>query len=102
MTILGLFYWKAGLPHEKVLECIGRRVEYKEPEGANLKFEYWLGGGERTPAVVSLYEMNDFGPMMEIEMVWGEYFDIVMKPTISAEDGIKMGADIIQHIAAMA
>jgi hypothetical protein len=103
MTILGLFYWKTGITHEKILECLGKRFSYEEPEGANLLFEYWPSGvGDRTPAVVAGYEMTDFAPMMEIELVWGEYFDITMLPAVSAEDGIKMGGDVIQHIAAMA
>jgi len=103
MTILGLFYWKPGLPHEKVMECLGRRMKYEEPEGANMLFEYWPSGvGDKTPAVVAGYDMADLGPMLEIELVWGEYFDIMMLPAISADDGIKMGADVIQHIAAMA
>lgn len=103
MTILGLFYWKPGITHEKVLECLAKRFQYEEPEGANMLFEYWPGGvGDRTPAVVAGYEMTDLGPMMAIQLFWGEYFDISMLPAISAEDGIKMGADIIQHMAATA
>jgi len=101
--MIGLFYWKPGISHEKVMECLGRRFSYKEPEGANMLFEYWPGGvGDKTPAVVAGYDMTDLGPMMEIELYWGEYFDITMMPAISADDGIKMGADILQHIAAMA
>jgi hypothetical protein len=103
MTILGFFYWKPGLPHEKMLECLGRRFEYEEPEGANMLFEYWPSWlGDKTPAVVAGYDMTDLGPMMAIELFWGEYFDITMLPAISADDGVKMGADIMQHITAMA
>lgn len=103
MTMIGLFYWKPGISHEKVMECLGRRFDYKEPEGANMLFEYWPSGvGDKSPAVVAGYEMTDLGPMLEIELYWGEYFDIMMLPAISADDGIKMGADILQHIAAMA
>lgn len=103
MTIIGLFYWKPDLPHEKIMECLGRRFDYKEPEGADMLFEYWPSGlGDTTPAVVAGYEMADFGPIMEIELFWGEYFDITMLPAISAEDGIKLGADTMQRIAALA
>jgi hypothetical protein len=103
MTIIGLFHWKPDLSHEKVLECLGRRLTYKEPEGADMLFEYWPSGlGDNTPAVVAGYEMSDFAPIMELELFWGEYFDITMLPAVSAEDGIKLGADAMQHIAAMA
>ena len=101
MTIIGLFHWKPDLPHEKVLECLGKRLQYTEPEGANMLFEYWPSGGQEGPAVVAAYEMADFGPILEIELFWGEYFNITMLPAVSAEDGIKMGGDVIQRIAAM-
>jgi len=103
MTILGLFYWKPGITHEKVMECLGRRLQYETPEGVHTVFEYWpAGASPDLPAVVGVYEMSDLGPMMETELIWGEYFDIKILPAISAEDGLKMGADIMQHLAAIA
>ena len=103
MTMIGLFYWKAGITHEKVMECLAKRMQFQEPEGANMLFEYWPGGvGDKTPAVVAGYDMTDLAPMMEVELIWGEYFDIMMLPAIKADDGIKMSADVMQHIGAMA
>jgi len=103
VTILGLFYWRPGITHEKAMEAMAKRAQYELPEGATTVFEYWAAGaGPDIPAVVGVYEMADFGPMLETELVWGEYFQMKMLPAVSADDGIKMGADIMQHIAAMA
>ncbi len=102
MTILGLFYWRPGIPHEKALEALTKRAQYGLPEGVSTVFEYWpAGASPDIPAVVGVYEMSDFAPMLETELVWGEYFQMKLLPAVSAEDGMKLGADVMQHIGAM-
>lgn len=90
MLLMELNYWHHGLTHEKMIECVARRAEYAYPEGVTPLAEYWPAGvGTDTPAVVSIYEANDFAPFLATEMLWSEYFEMKWFPIVSAEEGIK-------------
>ena len=43
--------------------------------------------------MVSIFRTDDFSALMEIELTWGDVFDITTYPAISAEDGLKIGPD---------
>lgn len=48
--------------------------------------------------VVSIFEVSDYAPLMEVDLFWSEYFNITFLPVVSAEDGIKLGRDIMTHM----
>lgn len=103
MMMMGLFHWKEGLSHDKVMECLGKRLEYAIPEDMHLLHEVWPAtSGPDLPAVVSIVEVQDYAPLMEVEMLWSEYFDIKFLPVVSAEDGMKLGKDIMTQMMATA
>ncbi len=90
MLLMELNYWHEGLSHEKMMECIARRTEYTYPEGSAPIAEYWPAGvGRDTPAVVAIFEAEDFAPFMQLEMMWSEYFDMKFFPIVSADEGVK-------------
>jgi hypothetical protein len=53
--------------------------------------EYWPSA--ENPAVVSIFRTDDYGALMEIGLTWGALFDITILPAISAENGLKIGAE---------
>jgi hypothetical protein len=55
--------------------------------------EYWPATDD--PAVVSIFRTEDFSAFMEIEVTWGDIFDITTFPAVSVEDGLKVGADVL-------
>ncbi len=90
MLLMEFNYWHEGLSHEKMMECVARRAEYEYPEGTKPIAEYWMAGVDtHTPAVVAIFEADDFGPFLSTEMLWSEYFDIKFVPIVSADEGIQ-------------
>ena len=90
MLLMELNYWREGLSHEKMMECIARRTEFTYPEGVAPIAEYWPAGvGLDVPAVVSILEADDFAPFLQLEMMWSEYFEMKFFPIVSAEHGLK-------------
>lgn len=102
MLMMELNYWHEGLSYEKMMECIARRTEYSYPEGRAPIAEYWpTGVGRDTPAVVSIFEADDFAPFMQLEMMWSEYFDMKFFPIVSAEHGLKFIKEAMAELEAM-
>ncbi len=102
MLLMELNYWHEGLSHEKMMECVARRTEYTYPEGIAPIAEYWPAGvGLDTPAVVAIYEADDFAPFLEVELLWSEYFDIKFFPIVSAEAGLGMLKEGLKEIEAL-
>lgn len=102
MLLMELNYWHEGLSHDKMLECIARRADYTYPDKVTPIAEYWLAGvGTDTPAVVSLFEAEDFGPFLGMEMVWSEYFDMKFFPIVSAEEGLRFIGEAMKELEAL-
>ena len=102
MLLMELNYWHEGLSHEKMMECVARCTEYTYPEGIAPIAEYWPAGvGLETPAVVAIYEADDFAPFLEVELLWSEYFDIKFFPIVSAEAGLRMLKEGLKEIEAL-
>ena len=103
MMMIALFHWKEGLSHEKVMECLAKRMDYTMPERMHMLHEVWpASSGPELPGVVSIFEVPDYAPLMEVELFWSEYFNITFLPAIAAEDGIELGKDIMTQMMATA
>ena len=99
MLLMELNYWREGLTHEKMMECIGKRTEYTYPEGIKPIAEYWPAGvGHDYPAVVSIFEATDFAPFLAMEMLWSEYFEMKWFPVVDADDGVKFVAQAMKEL----
>ncbi len=99
MLLMEFNYWREGLTHEKMMECIARRAEYEYPEGIEPIAEYWPAGvGHETPAVVAIWRAEDFSPFLGMEMLWSEYFDMKWFPIVDAKDGIKFLTEAMEEI----
>jgi hypothetical protein len=46
--------------------------------------------------VVSIFEADDFRPIMELEFTWGDVFEISCDPACTPEQGLEWGPAIIQ------
>jgi hypothetical protein len=102
MLLMELNYWHEGLSHEKMLECVARRTEYTYPKGLTPIAEYWPAGvGMDTPAVVSIFEADDFAPFFAMEMAWSEYFDMKFFPIVDATEGVKFVKQAMKELEAL-
>jgi hypothetical protein len=90
-----LLSWKPGLDRQQMDEALVRRSRWSYPEGTKVVGEYWLG--THSPAVVSVFEVSDFAPIMEMQMTWEDIFDIVVVPSTTPEEGLRIGGEILQR-----
>ena len=95
MNYVMLLRWKQGLSREQRDGALMRRAQWNYPSGVEVVAEYWPAAED--PAVVSIFRADDFAAFMEIEFTWGDTFDISVIPAISAEDGLKIGPEVLSR-----
>jgi hypothetical protein len=93
MEYVMLLGWKQGLSREQRDGALARRAQWTYPAGVEVVAEYWPAAED--PAVVSIFRTDEFGAMMETTLTWGDTFDIRIFPAISAEEGLKIGPEIL-------
>jgi hypothetical protein len=57
--------------------------------------EYWLATD--SPAVMLVAEVSSYEPIMEVNLYWGDKFDIVTLPATVPEEGLRMGQPLLQR-----
>ena len=53
-------------------------------------------GGHR-PAVVSIFETEDYSAIMELGLTWGDVFEIACEPACTPEQGLQWGLAILER-----
>ena len=90
--------WKPGLSREEMDGALIRRSTWNYPQAINLIGEYWVAGHE--PAVISVFQTDDYAAIMEMGLVWGDVFKIDCDPACTPEQGLQWGPEIMQRRAA--
>jgi hypothetical protein len=88
--------WSAqvcGLTRDERDEALINRANWKYPAGAEVVAECWTAASD--PALVVILETDDDAALMEIGLTWGRAFDITPLPAVSAEEGLKIGPDVM-------
>ena len=93
MDYVMLLRWKQGLARDDRDGALVQRAGWKYPDGVKLIAEYWPAADD--PAVVSVFQTDDYAGLMEIGMTWGHLFDVTILPAVSAEDGLKVGPEVM-------
>ena len=44
---------------------------------------------------MSVFETDDQAALLEIGFTWGDVFQIEVSPAVTAEDGLKLGPDVM-------
>ena len=71
-----------GTPQERV----ARRLEWNYPEDVRLVAEYWLQNSD--PSAIVVYETENVLAMEKSRVYWGDLFDIITVPAMTAEEGM--------------
>ena len=50
--------------------------------------------------MVVIAEADDFAPLMELNMTWADVFEITTHPAVSAEEGLKIGPEVMARARA--
>jgi hypothetical protein len=93
MDYVMLLRWKQGLTRDQRDGALMHRAGWNYPAGVQVVAEYWPAAED--PAVVSIFRTADFAALMEIELTWGDTFDVTTFPAVSAEDGLKIGPEVM-------
>jgi hypothetical protein len=73
-----------------------RRASWQYPDGVKVTTEYWPMSAEHQ--VVTVFAADSVAPIMEIVFQWNDVFDISVFPAVSAEEGLRMGPDILGRL----
>jgi len=84
---------RPGLTRDQRDGALLRRSQWKYPQGVKLHGEYWPSSD--SVGVVSVFETDDQAALLEIGFTWGDVFQIEVSPAVTAEDGLKLGPDVM-------
>ena len=74
-----------------------RRATWQYPAGVSVIAEYWPMSADIQ--VVSIFSTDDVATIMEFQFEWSDVFDIDVSPALSAEDGLRIGADVLGRLS---
>ena len=86
-----LLSWKPGVTRDQQDTALMRRGAWQYPDGITVAGEWWPATPD--PAVVIAFEAENYTPIMEVYMTWGDVFDITAYPAVTAEEGLRIGPD---------
>jgi hypothetical protein len=74
--------------------ALERRAEYEFPKGFKRVAEYWPAG----PIVVAIvFEADNYAPVTQFLMDWQDTFEMAVYPTTTAEEGLRLGAEVLRQ-----
>jgi hypothetical protein len=76
-----------------------RRAAWKYPEGVRVIAEYWPFTSALT--VVTIFSADGPEQLMELELEWGDVFDIDIHPAVSADEGLQVGPEVFGRLPRM-
>jgi hypothetical protein len=97
MLYVCLLNWNTSTSPELREAALGRRAQWSYPAGAKQVAEYWLSSGN--PAVIAVVEADSFEPLFELDLAWRDVFNIEIHPAVTADQGLQIGASIMQRQA---
>ena len=97
MDYVALLKFRSSVPAAERDGALMRRASWQYPKGVRMIAEYWPVSSEVT--VVSIFAADSFEPVMELELEWGDVFDIDIYPAVAADEGLRIGPDVVGRLA---
>ena len=99
MDFVALLKFRSALSAAEADAALGRRAAWKYPEGIKVIAEYWpLSSAVQ---VVSLLAAESIEKIMELVYEWNDVFDIDVYPTVSADEGLRIGPEVFGRLPRM-
>jgi hypothetical protein len=73
-----------------------RRASWQYPKGVRMIAEYWPTAS--AVQVVSIFSADSFEQVLELELEWGDVFDIDIHPAVAADEGLRIGPDVVGRL----
>jgi hypothetical protein len=99
MDYVALLRFRASVPAAERDAALMRRAAWKYPDGVRVIAEYWPTSAAVT--VVTIFSADSFDSLMELELEWGDVFDIDVYPACSAEEGLRIGPEVFGRLSRM-
>jgi hypothetical protein len=99
MEFVALMRFRPSVPAAERDAANMRRAAWEYPEGLRVIAEYWPMSGEYQ--VVSIVSAESLEPVMEVVFEWGDVFDIVVTPAVSADEGLRVGPELFGRLPRM-
>jgi hypothetical protein len=96
MEYVALLSFRQSVPAADRDAALVRRAAWTYPQGIRLIAEYWPMSS--SVQVVTIFAADDFAPVMEVMLQWTDVFDIDVSPAISADEGLKVGAEVFGRL----
>jgi hypothetical protein len=96
MDYVALLRFRPSVPITERDAALARRATWQYPAGVTVVAEYWPASGD--VQVVSIFSADNFASIFEFELEWSDVFDIDVSPAVSAEDGLRIGADVFGRL----
>ena len=96
MDYVALLRFRSSVSSAERDAALARRATWQYPAGVTVVAEYWPVSGD--VQVVSIFSTDNFAPIFEFELEWSDVFDIDVSPAVSAEDGLRIGADVFGRL----
>lgn len=97
MDFVGLLRFRTGTSDADRDAAMARRAAWKYPAGVRVVAEYW----PTTAAyqAVTIFTTDDVADLMTLEFEWNDVFDVEILPAVSAEDGLRLGPEVMAGLA---
>lgn len=93
MDFVMLLAFKEGLSEKERDEALIRRAQWSYPDGLTVLAEYWTANDD--VAVVVVARATEFQPIWSLTATWNDKFDVTVMPAVSAEEGLRVGPEVL-------
>jgi hypothetical protein len=97
MDYVALLKFRSSVSGAERDAALMRRASWEYPKGIRVMAEYWPVSSAFQ--VVSIFSADSFEPVMEVELEWSDVFDIDIYPAVGADEGLRIGADVVGRLS---
>ena len=97
MDYVAFLRFRASVPPAERDGALMRRAAWKYPDDVRVIAEYWPTAAAVT--VVTIFSADSFDSLMELELEWGDVFDIDIHPAVSADEGLRIGPEVFGRLS---
>jgi hypothetical protein len=93
---VALLKFRSSVPIAERDGALMRRASWQYPKGIRVIAEYWPVSSAVT--VVSIFAADSFEQVLELELEWGDVFDIDVHPAVAADEGLRIGGEVVGRL----
>jgi hypothetical protein len=96
VEFVGLLRFRPSVPAADRDAALVRRAAWQYPAGITVVAEYWPVSADYQ--VITVFSAESFAAIMEVELEWNDVFDISVFPAVSADEGLRTGAEVFGRL----